>query len=209
MMKRRTRGIFLIVLGLIMVFSATGIYGMYARNESIAGENAELLLEGLRTEMALRRETVMYNPAQEEQPTEELPRLTLSGYDLVGILRVPSLGLELPILDQWSYDLLQLSPCRYSGSAEGGDLILLGHNYKKHFTLLKQLKGGDVVEFEDVTGKVYTYTVTATEVLQKTELERLTNTDCALTLFTCTNGGYSRFVVRCEITEGHSPAPPL
>ena len=200
-MKRRTRGIILILLGLVMVFSGTGIYGAYAYQEDIAGENAELLLEDLRTEMQTRHEAAIYDPVQEEQPTEDLPRLTLSGYDLIGILCVPSLGLELPVLNEWSYDLLQISPCRYSGSAEEGDLILLGHNYKRHFTPLKQLQPGDTVEFVDVTGKTYTYTVAITEILQKTELDRLTTSDYPLTLFTCTNGGYSRFVVRCSLAE--------
>ena len=200
-MSRRKRGFFLIALGLIMTVSAVAIFAAYEFQENTAGENAELLLNGLREEMRVRREAAVYDPAQQEQPTPKLPRLTLSGYDLVGILRVPSLELELPILNEWSYDLLQISPCRYSGSTADGDLILLGHNYKKHFTPLKQLHSGDTVEFEDVTGRVYTYTVAMTEVLEKTELERLTATDYALTLFTCTNGGYSRFVVRCETAK--------
>lgn len=205
-MKRRTRGIFLIVLGLMLTFSATGIFAMYEYQADIAGDNAELLLDSLQTEMQMRREAAIYDPAERETPTEELPQLTLGDYDLVGILCVPSLGLELPILQDWSYDLLQISPCRYSGSVEEGNLILLGHNYKRHFTPLKQLEAGDRIEFCDVNGTVYTYEVTATEILQPTEVERLTATDCELTLFTCTNGGYSRFVVRCQLMKNENPS---
>ena len=207
-MNRRKRGIFLIILGLMLTFSATGIFAMYEYQAELAGDNAELLLEELQKEMQVRREAAIYDPAEQETPTTELPQLTLGGYNLVGILQVPVLGLELPILQDWSYDLLQISPCRYSGSAEDGNLILLGHNYKRHFTPLKQLKSGDCVEFCDVNGTVYTYEVVATEVLQKNEVERLTATECELTLFTCTNGGYSRFVVRCQLlTEGAVSVP--
>ena len=53
------------------------------------------------------------------------------------------------------------------------------------------------MEFCDVNGTVYRYEVAATEILQKTELEQLTASEFDLTLFTCTNGGYSRYVVRC------------
>ena len=197
-MRRRIRGIFLIILGLVMSISAAGIFAVYEYQAEIAGDNARLLLDGLCEEMQNLQQAEVFQPENLEQPTTELPQLTLSGYDLVGVVRAPSLGLELPVLNEWSYDLLQISPCRYSGSAEAGDLILLGHNYKKHFTPLKKLAVGDPVEFVDVTGKAYIYEVGATEILQKTELERLTGTDYDLTLFTCTNGGYSRFVVRCE-----------
>lgn len=107
----------------------------------------------------------------------------------------------MPVLESWSYDLLQISPCRYSGSAKEGNLILLGHNYKKHFAPLEKLTVGDNVEFCDVNGTVYTYEVAATEILQKTELERLTGSGYDLTLFTCTNGGYSRYVVRCTLSS--------
>lgn len=200
-MKRRTRGIFLIALGLIMTISAAGIFGVYEYQAEIAGDNAELLLETLQEEMRHQKQTAIYDPAQEEIPTAELPRMTLNGYDLVGILSVPVLGLELPVMDTWNYDLLQLSPCRYSGSAAEGDLILLGHNYKRHFAPLKGLTAGARIEFSDVRGQVYVYEVAETEVLEKTELERLTGTDYDLTLFTCTNGGYSRFVVRCRLLE--------
>lgn len=50
-------------------------------------------------------------------------------------------------------------------------------------------------------GKTHRYAVSATEVLEKTELERLSATEHDLTIFTCTNGGYSRFVVRCDLLE--------
>lgn len=201
-MKRKIRGMILIAVGLVLTFSATWIFAGYEEQAKIAGENAEILLESLTVEIQRQEEIAIYDPAVEEElPVAEMPRLTLSGYDLVGIIYAPSLDLRLPVLDSWDYDLLQLAPCRYSGSVEGGDLILLGHNYKRHFGPLRQLKAGDTVEFCDVKGTVYTYEVKAREVLEKTELERLTATDYDLTVFTCTNGGYSRLVIRCDLVS--------
>ena len=203
-MRRKIRGIFLITLGLVMSISAAVIFAMYAYQADIAGDNAQILLDTLTEEIKERKEINRYDTAEQEEPATELPQATMAGYELVGIIRAPSLGLELPVLDSRSYELLQISPCRYSGSVEGGDLILLGHNYKRHFAPLKKIGIGDIVEFCDVNGKIYTYKVTETEILQKTELERLTASDCDLTLFTCTNGGYSRFVVRCVLTSTSS-----
>ena len=214
-MNRTIRGIFLITLGLLMSVSAAAIFARYEYQAEIAGDNAEILLEALTEDILVRKELERYNPAQPEAPaTTELPKTTIQsesavqndttwkGYEMVGIVRVPSLGLELPVLDSWDYDLLQIAPCRYSGSVEGRDLILLGHNYKKHFAPLKKIKLGETVEFCDVNGTVTRYEAVATEVLQKTELEQLTASDHDLTLFTCTNGGYSRFVVRCQRITG-------
>ncbi|MBE6973420.1 MAG: sortase [Ruminococcaceae bacterium] len=208
-MKRKIRGIFLIALGLCMSVSAAAIFAKYEYQSDIAGDNAEILLDALTEEIQERKEFHRFNTAEPDHPTAELPKTTLqpknaeqpqatlNGYELVGIIRAPTLGLELPVLDSWNYDLLQISPCRYSGSIEGGNLILLGHNYKRHFAPLKKLESGNIVEFCDINGTVYRYEVAVTEILQKTELERLTASDYDLTLFTCTNGGYSRYVVRC------------
>lgn len=197
-MRRKVRGVFLIVLGLILSISAAVIFAMYERQAAVAGKNAEIMLENLTKTIQRREEVSHYDPAQREEPVAELPQVNLGGYAMVGIIRVSALGLELPVQNEWNYDLLQISPCRYSGSVQGGDLILLGHDYDRHFGPLKKIRAGDTVELCDVNAAIYTYRVVATEILQKTDLEKLTSTDYDLTIFTCTNGGYSRFVVRCE-----------
>ena len=180
-----------------MAFSAACLFSAYEEQERIAGDNAEVLLQELRQEMTVQVEA----PVSGETGLTALPQTTLNGYALIGILQVPSVGLDLPVLDSWSYDLLQIAPCRYSGSIKEENLILLAHNYDRHFGRFKNLKAGDVVTFLSVDGTAYKYQVTVTELLQKTELEKLTASDHDLTLFTCTKGGYSRVVVRCDSIE--------
>ena len=53
------------------------------------------------------------------------------------------------------------------------------------------------MQFLDVNGKLYVYKITDREILGKYELDRLTDTDSDLTLFTFTYGGKKRVVVRC------------
>lgn len=197
-MKRNLRAVTLITFGLLLILTAAGLFAVYQQEAETAGENAQQLLAALTDEIQQNQEQALYDTAVQERSTGQMLQTTLQGYDLVGVIRVPSAGVELPVLDGWSYDLLKLSPCRYSGSVEGQDLILLGHNYKKHFAPLKQVVAGDRVEFQDVSGAVHRYTVSATQVLKATQLDELTGTDHALTLFTCTTGGQSRFVVRCD-----------
>ena len=116
----------------------------------------------------------------------------------LGRLTIPSLELELPILSEWSYENLKTAPCRYCGSAEDGDLVLLAHNYRTHFGPIRRLKPGDPVIFEDMAGTVYTYQVTAVEIVDADALEDVTSGAHDLTLITCTYGGKNRVAVFCD-----------
>lgn len=199
-MNDRVIGSVLVSVGVLLILASASLLVHYDQQAHIAGKNAELLLEGLTEEIERQEEQQVYQPEAEEVPSGEMSQTVWNGYAMVGVIRAPEIDLELPVLDDWSYDLLQLVPCRYSGSVKEENLILLGHNYKKHFAPLKKLTAGDIVKFCDVSGTVYQYQVALTEVLEKTELDRLTAFSYDLTLFTCTNSGYSRFVVRCDLT---------
>ena len=126
-----------------------------------------------------------------------MPIRLVDGINVVGVVSIPSLGIEVPVAAEWSYEMLRKSACRYSGTAKDGRLIILAHNYARHFGSLKNAAVGDEVQFMDVNGELYKYSVTKVEILAKTELDRLTASDSDLTLFTCTYGGKKRVVVRC------------
>lgn len=126
-----------------------------------------------------------------------MPIRLVDGINVVGVVSIPSLGIEVPVAAEWSYEMLRKSACRYSGTAKDGRLIILAHNYARHFGSLKNAAVGDEVQFMDVNGELYKYSVTRVEILAKTELDRLTASDSDLTLFTCTYGGKKRVVVRC------------
>jgi sortase A len=111
------------------------------------------------------------------------------------------LELELPIMSSWSYGKLRLSPCRYTGSLRGEDMVLMAHNYKSHFGTISQLKLGDEVRFTDMDGKTTVYTVVGTDVLDPSAVEVMTAGEYDLTLFTCTYGGASRVTVYCDMQK--------
>jgi sortase A len=62
-----------------------------------------------------------------------MPEMEVDGYTYIGKLTIPSLELELPIINQWDYDALKVAPCRYSGAVLTDNLIILAHNYSSHF----------------------------------------------------------------------------
>lgn len=124
----------------------------------------------------------------------------INGHGYVGYLEIPALELSLPVMSEWDYERLKISPCRYAGSAKTNDLVIAAHNYEKHFGRLKDLSAGDTVIFTDMDGIVRHYTVSAAEVLSAEGVEEMTSGEYDLTLFTCTYGGQSRMTVRCVIT---------
>ena len=64
---------------------------------------------------------------------------------------------------------------------------------------------GARVLFVDMDGKTWHYEVSAGEVLQPTQIEKMTvkssGDDWDLTLFTCTTGGQARYALRCVRTD--------
>lgn len=130
-------------------------------------------------------------------PNMEMPTETVDGLDYIGILCIPALGLELPVVSEWSYPALKVAPCRYSGSAYLDDLTVCAHNYTSHFGGLKTLPEGSDVTFTDMDGNVFSYQTAAVEVLPPTAIEDMTDGGWPLTLFTCTVGGQSRVALRC------------
>lgn len=188
MSARQIRGFLLVLLGLTLVFTALWLHKTQEQQDIQAGENAQVLLTRLQTPAA----TVTI-PRQ--TPTA-MAEKEYRGYRMIGTLRIGELQLELPILSTWSEELLQVAPCRYSGTLQGKDLILMGHNYKSHFTPLHHIAEGAKVEFEDVNGISHHYQVEKIEILRGSDIEKLPS-EYPLTLFTCTAGGQNRIVIRC------------
>lgn len=142
----------------------------------------------------------------EWDPTREMTEVTLDGWAYIGYLSVPSIGLELPVMSQWSEAGLKIAPGRYSGSVYADDLVICAHNYAKHFSPIKHLTEGAEVVFVDMDGLRWAYEVSAVETLQPTQIEQMTekaaaSDDWDLTLFTCTTGGQARFALRCVRTD--------
>lgn len=198
-MGRRTRGILLIVLGLLLTFTGAGLYAKYEFRAAEAATNAQELLEAVETEMAQRKLTSVVL----EAPKDQMVQTAVDGRGIIGILRIEEAGIRLPVLEQWNYENLEYGPCRYSGTLAENNLVLLGHNYQGHLADLDLVEEGDLVEFCDVTDRCFRFRVASADTIAPTAVEAVTGGDYPLTIFTCTPGGQSRYVVYC--TEEAEP----
>lgn len=136
---------------------------------------------------------------------------------MIGILEIPEINQELPIIGKWSYNLLKISICRYKGPDpnEKGNLVLIGHNYKSgaHFGDLSELSVGSEVFLTNAqTGERLRYVVYQIKTIAPDAFSALNSYhgSVGLTLMTCKNNGTNRLLVRCERQDADpTPTPTI
>ena len=211
------KGRFLILTGLLLVAAALFLAAYNLYDEARAKRSATEIMASLEADIPgvlspepfeITEETNTAALLEEVEipdyllnPDMEMPVENIDGIDYIGVLRIPTLELELPIISEWSYQKLKIAPCRYSGSAYQDDLIIAAHNYNSHFGNLKNLREGDTATFTDMDGNVFTYEMVELQILQPTDIEGMESGEWDLTLFTCTIGGSSRVTARFERVE--------
>lgn len=169
------RGKIFTAIGLLLLLAALCLTAYNLMTDAMASMQVQVTLEALKPELgeAEASEAVSVQPVRETaleeipdyllNPQMDMPVKTVDGADYIGLLSLPAISLELPVIDQWSYESLRLAPCRYSGSAYTHNLVILGHNYAGHFRELKKLQPGDAVTFTDMDGNVFSCEVMALE----------------------------------------------
>ena len=202
--SRKQEGLLSITIGLLLIAAALFLvsYNLYdeLRAEQAARQAVNKLEASTNQEpLASDERTVI--PDYVLSPNMEMPVETINGIDFIGVLRIPTLELELPVISEWNYPNLKSAPCRYSGSAYLNNLIICGHNYASHFGSLKTLSEGDIATFTDIDGNVFIYKMVERETLNPTDIEGMESGNWDLTLFTCTVGGQSRVTIRFELEE--------
>ena len=197
------KGAFCMAAGFLLVLAALLLTGYNVWDEGRAGDAADATFQALKFQTEEGREELpeYILPDYLVDPRFEMPTVEIDGYDYIGYLDIPSLELSLPVMSEWSYPQLKIAPCRYAGSVYLDDMILAAHNYERHFGRLKNLEGGELVQFTDVDGNVFDFSVTELELLWPEQTEEMLSGEWDLTLFTCTLGGRQRVTVRCDRIE--------
>lgn len=124
-------------------------------------------------------------------------------YYTEAILKIPSLGIEYPVLSDSSDELLKISLNKLWGPEpnEVGNYVIVGHNYKggKMFGKLPNIKIGDTFKLTDLGGRTVNYKVYTTYVVDPSNVactSQLTEGRREVTLITCTSTGKQRFVAK-------------
>lgn len=209
-MPKKT-GITIVAVGAVLILSALLLLFYNRREDERAGQEAESLLSGVEAVIASQDVDKPAPNGAQKQPDAspapldpELPVVMLEGYEYVGYIEIPALELKLPVMAEWDYERLKISPCRQFGSSRTNDLVIAAHNYDRHFGRLKDLSKGDIVTFTDMEGIINTYSIEKIETLKPTEVDAVQNSGYDLVLYTCTKGGKTRVTAFCNraVIEG-------
>ena len=137
--------------------------------------------------------------------------LELNGYKIIGLIKIPVIDLEYPILEmdvsnpEEAKEPMRLAIIKYwGGDVNGyGNLSLAGHNNYNGtmFGKTKNLKIGDVVELTDLNNQTIQYQIYdifKTDPNDVTILETKDEAIREVTLITCTNGNRERLILKAK-----------
>lgn len=190
-------GVICIFLGIACILGAIGCILYNRWEDKHAQKTAQTILADVQSQIH-RAQPVQPLPDILETVPDEMAVIQVGEDDCIGILSIPALDLELPVLTNWSYQKLKKAPCHYYGTYYEKDFVIAAHNYQSHFGKLSKLQPGDLVIFTDVHGSEHCYEVVLLETLPKNATLDMITSGFSLSLYTCTTGGGSRVTVRCN-----------
>lgn len=115
------------LLGTALVLAALSLFLWNQREAAEAGRAAEAVLPRLVENMEAARTKPTTPDATLPDPYDpEMTVVEIDGYGYVGVLTIPALELELPVMSEWDAARLKIAPCRYSGSTKTRDLVIAG-----------------------------------------------------------------------------------
>lgn len=125
-------------------------------------------------------------------------------------IEIPKINIDLPVYFGNTMEILKKGVGHSSGSyfpGEGGSIIYMGHNSKKVFRRLGELKIGDKIAIKANYGE-FNYEIYDTQIVEETETYKLPiqENDEKLMIYTCypfNNIGYAthRYVVYANLVK--------
>lgn len=129
----------------------------------------------------------------------------LKGYKIVGIIKIPKIDLEYPILEKTTVESLNVSITKFWGNEinEIGNVTLAGHNNFSGvmFGRIKKLVVGDIIELTDTQNVTLQYEVFETKIIDPNDISCILPIEeerREITLITCENGKANRFIVKAK-----------
>ena len=221
---RSKTGIFLMVLGAMLIAAALSLAIYNYHEDKAAGDAAQSVMSELEkaiaenakqqasenaggltgqaqsssdaTEHVIANKDSLVSVSEDKNSGQDHSSLYVESHYYVGVITIPELGIRLPVIDSYEGDNLSYAPCLYSGYVDT-QMIICAHNYNTHFGRIKELESGSVVIFTDIYGNDYRYNVMDIEIVPGDDSNKMEAGEWDLSLFTCTFDGSDRVTVRC------------
>lgn len=182
------KGLILVIIGFLLIIFSLLLVAYNYYEDKKAGTESKKIYEKLKNKDI--KEDIITLENKEEKV------VNIEGNNYIGTINIPILNLELPVMSDWDYNKMKISPCRYYGSIYTNDLVICAHAYDNLFGRIKKLNSGDLLILTDILGNEYIYEVKVIEILSQYDVNKMIENEFDLTLYTCTKDGLNRVTVR-------------
>lgn len=200
-MKLKMYKIFFTILIILAIIVLVLIAFKYVKSNFIENENQKVVET---FSMVLENQNEIYDNLKNND-------VTMNGYKVIGIVKIPKIKIEYPILDLDTYnpdetkEPMKISIVKYWGENvnDYGNLSIAGHNNYNGtmFGKTKYLENGDIIELTDLNNKTIKYSIYDIFVTDPNDVTILQTKDESVrevTLITCTNGNKQRLILKAK-----------
>lgn len=195
-MKSKIYNIILVILILLFVTTLTLIIIKYTKNY-INENNVKEVVSDVRTQIEI-------NSAKKDSEKKQV-KAQYYGYNVVGIISIPKIGIEYPILDVTNEKSMKISITKFWGNNVNdiGNFTMAGHNNidDTMFGATDKLKNGDKIQMTDLSGKTIEYEVFSQYIIDPNDVTCVNSVDPEtreITLITCKNGRSNRLITKAR-----------
>ncbi len=179
----------------ILIIMAIVVTGIIIYNYVISKQNDDNLAEVV-TEI---EEQFTANEGQ------QAANVQYNGYDVVGIIEIPSINIKYPIINKTNDTTMKYSITKFSGGDINsiGNFTVAGHNNLNGtmFGKVKRLQIGDEIKMTDLYNNTVTYQIFDIYSVEPNDVSCLESVDentREITLITCTNGHLNRLITKAK-----------
>lgn len=132
-------------------------------------------------------------------------KVQYNGFDVVGLIEIPSINIKYPIINKTNDTTMKYSITKFSGGEINsiGNFTVAGHNNLNGtmFGKVKRLKIGDQIKLTDLYNNTVTYEIFDIYSVDPNDVSCLDSVEentREVTLITCTNGHLKRLITKAR-----------
>lgn len=198
-MKNKIYKILLVILIIVAIIIGAIIFKKQYNDNVYDKENREIATLFHKQQ---KESNIGKNNENEEVKTIDLE---YKGYKVIGLIEIPAIELDYPIIEKTTQNTMNISISRFAGGDvnEYGNISLAGHNNYNGtmFGKNNKLKNGDKIILTDLTGRIIEYEIYkifTTNPNDTTILETEDENIREVTLITCKNGRSNRLIIKAR-----------
>lgn len=192
-MKNKIINILLAILIVSIIATTVLIIIKYGRSQKNEKELKEVVA------------TITTQIQENKEENEPIGDIEVKGYKVVGIIKIPKINIEYPILEKTTDEAMKYSVTHFWGDEVNaiGNYTIAGHNNMDGtmFGNTSELDIGDIIELTGLDGKKIQYQIFKQYIIDPEDVSCVKSVKAGtreVTLITCTNGHKNRRVTKAR-----------